>query len=397
MFVDNIEIDLLSGAGGSGSVSFNSKSSQTSPNGANGGNGGSITFKTDSKLFDFSNLKSKGSFKADNGEDAQKNLQNGKNGEDLELKIPLGTSIFYEGELIAELIEENVEYLICKGGQGGRGNKDMLSKRNPNPEICESGEKRKKMKINLQLSLITDLALVGLPNAGKSSLIQTITNSNSKIDSYPFTTISPSLGAYTNDYGMVTICDLPGLISGAAEGTGLGKSVLRHLKNTKYIIYLLDPDNSEYDVNQQIDLLENEVKKFDPRYKDIQVLKVVNKSDLNKKVPDFINISTLTNEGIDELVDELNRVNFQELKRVNKSFEKIFIESDNFIIDQYEDNWIVSGRKVDKITNLKGNSHEVLIEISYRFEKSSISNELKIRGIEKGDIVDLNGHEFSYE
>ena len=273
----------------------------------------------------------------------------------------------------------------------------MLSKRNPNPEICESGEKRKKMKINLQLSLITDLALVGLPNAGKSSLIQTITNSNSKIDSYPFTTISPSLGAYTNDYGMVTICDLPGLISGAAEGTGLGKSVLRHLKNTKYIIYLLDPDNSEYDINQQIDLLEKEVKKFDPRYKDIQVLKVVNKSDLNKKVPDFINISTLTNEGIDELVKELNRVNFQELKRVNKSFEKIFIESDNFIIDQYEDNWIVSGRKVDKITNLKGNSHEVLNEISYRFEKSSISNELKNRGIEKGDIVDLNGHEFSYE
>ena len=178
------------------------------------------------------------------------------------MKIPLGTSIFYEGELIAELIEENVEYLICKGGQGGRGNKDMLSKRNPNPEICESGEKRKKMKINLQLSLITDLALVGLPNAGKSSLIQTITNSNSKIDSYPFTTISPSLGAYTNDYGMVTICDFPGLISGAAEGTGLGKSVLRHLKNTKYIIYLLDPDNSEYDINQQIDLLEKEEQKF---------------------------------------------------------------------------------------------------------------------------------------
>tara|TARA_B100001057_G_scaffold358347_1_gene360485 strand:+ start:1224 stop:2345 length:1122 start_codon:yes stop_codon:yes gene_type:complete len=371
MFVDNIEINLLSGAGGSGSVSFNSKSSQTSPNGANGGNGGSITFKTDSKLFDFSNLKSKGSFKANNGEDAQKNLQNGKNGDDLELKIPLGTSIFYDGELIAELIEENAEYLICKGGQGGRGNKDMLSKRNPNPEICESGEKRKKMSINLQLSLITDLALVGLPNAGKSSLIQTITNSNSKIDSYPFTTISPSLGAYKNDYGLVTICDLPGLISGAAEGTGLGKSVLRHLKNTKFIIYLLDPNNSEYDVNQQIDLLETEIKKFDSRFEDIQYLRVVNKSDLNKKASNFINISTLTNEGIDELIDELNKINFEKLKRVNKSFEKIFIEPDKFVIDQFENNWVVTGRKVDKITNLKGNSHEVLNEISYRFEKSS--------------------------
>jgi Obg family GTPase CgtA len=273
----------------------------------------------------------------------------------------------------------------------------MLSKRNPNPEICESGEKRKKMSINLQLSLITDLALVGLPNAGKSSLIQTITNSNSKIDSYPFTTISPSLGAYKNDYGLVTICDLPGLISGAAEGTGLGKSVLRHLKNTKFIIYLLDPNNSEYDVNQQIDLLETEIKKFDSRFEDIQYLRVVNKSDLNKKASNFINISTLTNEGIDELIDELNKINFEKLKRVNKSFEKIFIEPDKFAIDQFENNWVVTGRKVDKITNLKGNSHEVLNEISYRFEKSSISNELKNLGIQKGDIVDLNGHEFSYE
>lgn len=226
MFVDTIQINLLSGSGGSGSVSFSSKSSKTSPNGANGGNGGSIIFVSDSGVFDYSNLKSKGSFKAENGGDASKNLQNGPNGKDMYLKIPIGTSIISDGELLAEIIDENVEYKICQGGLGGRGNKDLISKRNPNPEICESGEKRRKITLDLELSLLTDVALIGLPNAGKSSLIQTITNSNSKIDSYPFTTVSPSLGVYENNKEIVTICDLPGLIEGAAEGTGLGKSVL---------------------------------------------------------------------------------------------------------------------------------------------------------------------------
>ena len=240
MFVDTIQIDLLSGSGGSGSVSFSSKNSKTSPNGANGGNGGSIFLITDSNVFDYSNLKSKGSFKAENGGDASKNLQNGANGKDIYLKIPIGTSVISNGELLAEIIDENVEYKICQGGLGGRGNKDLMSKRNPNPEICESGEKRRKITLNLELSLMTDVALIGLPNAGKSSLITTITNSNSKVDSYPFTTVSPSLGVYENNSEIITICDLPGLIEGAAKGTGLGKSVLRHLKNTKFIIFLLD-------------------------------------------------------------------------------------------------------------------------------------------------------------
>ena len=208
MFVDTIQINLLSGSGGSGSVSFSSKSSKTSPNGANGGNGGSIIFVSDSGVFDYSNLKSKGSFKAENGGDASKNLQNGPNGKDMYLKIPIGTSIISDGELLAEIIDENVEYKICQGGMGGRGNKDLISKRNPNPEICESGEKRRKITLDLELSLLTDVALIGLPNAGKSSLIQTITNSNSKIDSYPFTTVSPSLGVYENNQEIVTILSL---------------------------------------------------------------------------------------------------------------------------------------------------------------------------------------------
>ena len=397
MFVDKIQINLLSGSGGAGSVSFSSKRSKTSPNGANGGNGGSIILVTNSEVFDYSSLKSKGSFKAENGGDASKNLQNGANGKDMYLKIPIGTSVISEGELLAEIIDENVEYKICQGGFGGRGNKDLISKRNPNPEICESGETRNKIILDLELSLLTDIALIGLPNAGKSSLIQTITNSNSKIDSYPFTTVSPSLGVYENDKEIITICDLPGLIEGAAEGTGLGKSVLRHLKNTKFIIYLLDPDNSDYNIEAQIKLLENEIETFNPEFKNIKNIKVVNKSDLDKTDKKYLNISTVTKNGINELLQQLDEISFKEINRVNKSYEKIFVQADEFDIDSDEDIWRITGRKAEKITNLKGNSHEIMNEISYRFEKSSISKQLINLGIKKGDIVDLNGHEFSYE
>ena len=240
MFVDTIQINLLSGSGGSGSVSFSSKSSKTSPNGANGGNGGSIIFVSDSRVFDYSNLKSKGSFKAENGGDASKNLQNGPNGKDMYLKIPIGTSIISDGELLAEIIDENVEYKICQGGMGGRGNKDLISKRNPNPEICESGEKRRKITLDLELSLLTDVALIGLPNAGKSSLIQTITNSNSKIDSYPFTTVSPSLGVYENNQEIVTLMTVGDHPEYLAVGYLLNQNMLKKTDKIKKIEYDTD-------------------------------------------------------------------------------------------------------------------------------------------------------------
>lgn len=174
MFVDNVELSLLSGAGGSGSISFKSKGTKSSPNGGSGGDGGSIYFKTDKKIYDFSSIYSNSSFKAENGEDAGKDFQDGKSGKDLFISIPIGTSILVNNEKVAEILEEDISYLICRGGKGGKGNKELISKRNPNPKISESGEKRKKINVSLQLSLITDIAILGLPNSGKSTLIKTI-------------------------------------------------------------------------------------------------------------------------------------------------------------------------------------------------------------------------------
>tara|TARA_X000000368_G_scaffold186199_1_gene147000 strand:+ start:7456 stop:8652 length:1197 start_codon:yes stop_codon:yes gene_type:complete len=397
MFVDNVELSLLSGAGGSGSISFKSKGTKSSPNGGTGGDGGSIYFKSDNSMYDFSSIYSTSSFKAENGQDAGKDFKDGKNGEDLFINIPLGTSIFINNEKVAEIIKDGVSFLICKGGKGGRGNKDLISKRNPNPKISESGEKRKKVNVKLQLSLITDIAILGLPNSGKSTLIKTMTNSNAKTGAYPFTTTSPNLGVYESSEKNLVICDLPGLIEGASEGIGMGDSILKHLKNSKTLILVLDPSNQEYTVDEQNKLIEKEIYKYNKDLKNLPIIKVVNKSDLGIENNKYLNISAIHNEGINELIESIEKYDYSELDTVNKSFEKISLGENLFSIERFDNRWEVTGELAEQITNLNGNDFDVFNEISYRFEKSEIPSQLEEMGIKKGDLIKLNNSEFEYE
>ena len=397
MFVDNVELSLLSGAGGSGSISFKSKGTKSSPNGGTGGDGGSIYFISDNGLYDFSSIYSTTSFKAENGEDAGKDLQDGKNGKDLFINIPLGTSILVNNEKVAEILKNDVSFLICKGGKGGRGNKDLIAKRNPNPKISESGEKRKKVNVKLELSLITDIAILGLPNSGKSTLIKTITNSNAKTGTYPFTTISPNLGVLESKDKPLVICDLPGLIEGASEGVGMGGSILKHLKNSKVLILLLDPSNSEYTLDQQAKLIEKEMYKYNSDLKQLPIIKVVNKADLGIENNEYLNISAINNQGINKLIESIEKYDYSSLDTINKSFEKISLDEDLYSIEKNDDRWEVTGDLVDRITNLNGNEFDVFNEISHRFEKSEIPSKLEDMGIKKGDIIKLNNSEFEYE
>ncbi len=397
MFVDNVELSLLSGAGGSGSISFKSKGTKSSPNGGTGGDGGSIYFISDNSLYDLSSIYSTTSFKAENGEDAGKDLQDGKNGKDLFINIPLGTSILVNNEKVAEILKNDVSFLICKGGKGGRGNKDLIAKRNTNPKISESGEKRKKVNVKLELSLITDIAILGLPNSGKSTLIKTITNSNAKTGTYPFTTISPNLGVLESKDKPLVICDLPGLIEGASEGVGMGGSILKHLKNSKVLILLLDPSNSEYTLDQQAKLIEKEMYKYNSDLKQLPIIKVVNKADLGIENNEYLNISAINNKGINKLIESIEKYDYSSLDTINKSFEKISLDEDLYSIEKHDDRWEVTGDLVDRITNLNGNEFDVFNEISHRFEKSEIPSKLEDMGIKKGDIIKLNNSEFEYE
>jgi len=398
MFVDEIKLSVSSGAGGPGSVSFNNLNSKTKPSGGSGGDGGSVILQVNKELPDLSHIMSNSSLKAENGGPGNKNFQNGTSGENLIIEVPKGTQVFIDDEMYADLHDNNSYYELITGSKGGRGNYELISKRNPNPQICEQGTKRKSLDIKLSYSLYSDISIVGLPNAGKSTLIQKLTNSKAKIGDYEFTTTSPNIGVLNNSESLITICDLPGLLEGASGGIGMGRRVLKHLRNTKFIIYLIDPINEKFNISSQISILENELFKFDENYQSIKKLIVINKSDkLTTPNEEYLNISCLNEHGIDMLVSKILDVFQDELPIIYSEFHKIVLKQDDYFIEKIENQFICSGELVTNMINISGNKDSVLDEIFIRFEKSVLSREISEMGAIDGDTIVLGNLEFEYK
>ena len=398
MFVDEIKLSVSSGAGGPGSVSFNNLNSKTKPSGGSGGDGGSVILQVNKELPDLSHIMSNSSLKAENGGPGNKNFQNGTSGENLIIEVPKGTQVFIDNEMYADLHDNNSSYELITGSKGGRGNYELISKRNPNPQICEQGIKRKSLDVKLSYSLYSDISIVGLPNAGKSTLIQKLTNSKAKIGDYEFTTTSPNIGVLNNSESLVTICDLPGLLEGASDGVGMGRRVLKHLRNTKFIIYLIDPINEKFNISSQISMLENELFKFDENYQSIKKLIVINKSDkLTTPNEEYLNISCLNEHGIEILVSKIQDVFQDDLPIIYSEFHKIVLEQDDYFIEKIENQFICSGELVTNMINISGNKDSVLDEIFIRFEKSVLSREISEMGAIDGDTIVLGNLEFEYK
>jgi GTP-binding protein len=398
MFVDEIKLSVSSGAGGPGSVSFNNLNSKTKPSGGSGGDGGSVILQVNKELPDLSHIMSNSSLKAENGGPGNKNFQNGTSGENLIIEVPKGTQVFIDNEMYADLHDNNSSYELITGSKGGRGNYELISKRNPNPQICEQGIKRKSLDVKLSYSLYSDISIVGLPNAGKSTLIQKLTNSKAKIGDYEFTTTSPNIGVLNNSESLVTICDLPGLLEGASDGVGMGRRVLKHLRNTKFIIYLIDPINEKFNINSQISMLEDELFKFDENYQSIKKLVVINKSDkLSTPNEEYLNISCLNEHGIDKLVSRIQDVFQDDLPLIYSDFHKIVLEQEDYFIEKIENQFICSGELVTNMINISGNKDSVLDEIFIRFEKSILSREISEMGAIDGDTIVLGNLEFEYK
>ena len=398
MFVDEIKLSVSSGAGGPGSVSFNNLNSKTKPSGGSGGDGGSVILQVNKELPDLSHIMSNSSLKAENGGPGNKNFQNGTSGENLIIEVPKGTQVFIDNKMYADLHDNNSSYELITGSKGGRGNYELISKRNPNPQICEQGIKRKSLDVKLSYSLYSDISIVGLPNAGKSTLIQKLTNSKAKIGDYEFTTTSPNIGVLNNSESLITICDLPGLLEGASDGVGMGRRVLKHLRNTKFIIYLIDPINEKFNINSQISMLEDELFKFDENYQSIKKLVVINKSDkLSTPNEEYLNISCLNEHGIDKLVSRIQDVFQDDLPLIYSDFHKIVLEQEDYFIEKIENQFICSGELVTNMINISGNKDSVLDEIFIRFEKSILSREISEMGAIDGDTIVLGNLEFEYK
>jgi len=403
MLIGNLSINIRCGSGGSGSIDFKDNKEKTKPIGGSGGDGGSILLEVSNLVHDLSHINSTKLIKAENGGDGGKNYKKGEKGKDVVIKVPPGTRVMTkEKEIVADLINLDSTFVLGEGGKGGRGNSDLLSKKNIAPKFAESGEKTYKQEYIFDLALISDVAIVGLPNVGKSSLLRCITNSKAVVADYPFTTKTPNIGILTEANTRLRVVDLPGLIGEASKGKGLGKEILKHLTGTGIILYVLDPspvqDNT---IEEQLNMLDEEIINYDKNISNIQKIVVINKIDLFKDTTfdNYQNISCKEGEGVDLLLNEISNMfnkNKSSFSRARIHFELTKPKFSSHKIEKLDNSWIVLGTAVDRICNLVGNSEEVSNEIISRFEESEIEEELISKGIKSGDTIILGSQEFVF-
>ncbi len=320
MFVDSLEIRVTAGDGGDGCASFRREkhTPKGGPDGGDGGDGGSVYIKANRRLSTLRDLDDKRHYEAENGERGGSSKKRGSSGNDLYLDVPCGTIIEDRetGKRIADLTEDGEEVLVVEGGKGGRGNTRFKSSTNQAPRRSEDGEPGESRWIQLELKLLADVGVIGFPNAGKSTLISTISAAKPKIDNYPFTTLSPNLGVVSfNDYRSFVVADIPGLIEGAHTGSGLGIQFLKHVERTRVLVHLVDVSPTGRDPIEDIEVIEGELRSFSEDLAEKQRIIAISKIDAaregetiesvekhcEKKGIECVRISSVTNTGLEEL------------------------------------------------------------------------------------------------
>ena len=281
-FLDQVKIYLKAGNGGDGSPSFRREKfiEYGGPDGGDGGKGGSVILKAERNLNTLIDYRYQQHHKAKRGDNGAGQNRTGKSGDDLILKVPLGTQVFEEDNktLIYDFVKVGEKFVAATGGKGGLGNTRFKSSTNRAPRKFTKGTKGEEFTIWLQLKTIADIGIIGLPNAGKSSLLAAITNANPKIANYKFTTINPNLGVASYDNKEITIADIPGLVKGAHEGVGLGIQFLKHIERCKSLLHLIDITN--LDLNESYNQVKNELKNYSSKLLEKKELVVLNKIDL---------------------------------------------------------------------------------------------------------------------
>ena len=297
-FLDQAKIYIKAGNGGSGSASFRREKfiEYGGPDGGDGVNGGSVIFVSERNLNTLIDFRYSQHFKAEKGQDGSKRNKTGAGGEDLIIKVPVGTQIYEEDNntLIYDFVKNNEKYLIATGGKGGLGNVRFKSSTNRAPKKKTKGKLGEEFWIWLQLKVIADIGIVGLPNAGKSSLLAALTKARPKIASYPFTTLDPNLGVAYYDNKEITLADIPGLVEGAHKGVGLGDKFLRHIERCKVLLHLIDL--SEEDLLGNYKKIRNELSNYDKNLSKKKEIIFFNKSDLFDKKDIDIKIKTFKNK-----------------------------------------------------------------------------------------------------
>ena len=318
MFIDYAKIKLQAGNGGPGIVAFHREKyiDKGGPSGGNGGRGGNIIFATNPNLHTLQDIRYRRLYKAQNGKSGGANKRTGKSGEDLVIQVPCGTIIkdLNTNNVVFDMIKENENYIICKGGIGGKGNYNFKSSVQQTPRFSQEGIPGEELHVELELKVLADVGLVGLPNAGKSTLLSVMTTAKPKIADYPFTTLQPHLGIVKyGEYQSFVMADIPGLIEGASKGKGLGHQFLKHIERNRILLFLIDI--LEPNPQDVFDKLSNELSSFNKTLMDKPKLVLRTKRDTIDKAKnlenwknfseEYIDVSSVSNSGLDILKDRL--------------------------------------------------------------------------------------------
>lgn len=420
MFVDEVVVELTAGRGGDGCMAFRREKyiPMGGPFGGNGGNGGSIIFKADEGLRTLIDLRYQKHVKGNSGMNGQGKNKNGKSADDTVIKVPVGTTIKDNetGVVIADLTKNGEEVIVAYGGRGGRGNVTLATRSNPCPSYCEYGEPGEERQVKVELRMLADVGLVGLPSVGKSTILSMITNANPKIASYHFTTLSPNLGVVSTNNYVYTVADLPGLIEGAAEGAGLGHKFLKHIERTKIIAHVIDMSGIEgRDPYEDYVAIRKELGDFSSKLLMKPEIIIANKMDIsgasdnllkfkaNVSSPIF-EISAINNQGLDKVIDVLgdlvintkDDVLFEDDVQESHVLYK-FKKEKPFTILKENNIYIIKGDKIEKLFKMTNfNTEEAFVRFSNKLRRMGIDEELEKMGIQEGDIVRILDYEFEW-
>ncbi|MGB0384446.1 MAG: GTPase ObgE [Ardenticatenaceae bacterium] len=419
-FLDEAKIYVKAGDGGSGVVAFRREKyvPRGGPSGGNGGKGGDVYLRVHPQFNTLISFQGRVHFRAERGMHGSGMNQYGRSGEHFYVDVPAGTVVrdAETGEVLGDLTEHNDTLLVARGGRGGRGNAAFRSSTNQAPRISEKGESGQERWLLLELKLIADVGLVGLPNAGKSTLLSVMSAARPKIAAYPFTTLTPNLGVVAvGDQMPYVIADIPGLIEGAHEGKGLGDQFLRHVERTKLLIHLID--GSGYDPMADFEAINGELASFSERLATRPQLIVITKLDLpdaQEQAPiirmeledlgyhDVMEISAVTQHQIRplkfrirQLLDQLPEPEpMVEDARTYRPLE----DAKQFTIEQEDDEtWVVRGQEIERIIQMiNWEQDESVQRLQRQFQGIGISDALKRAGIEIGDTVRVGLAEFDW-
>ncbi|MBQ4505761.1 MAG: GTPase ObgE [Firmicutes bacterium] len=422
MFVDKARILIKSGKGGNGAVSFRREPyvPQGGPDGGNGGRGGSVIFAADGNLRTLMDFRYKRKYEAENGEDGRGKQQYGKDGEDLIIKVPVGTTVkdADSGEIIADLVADRESVVAARGGRGGKGNVFYKNSVRQAPNFAEAGGAARERNIELELKLIADVGLVGYPNVGKSTFLSVSTSANPKIADYHFTTLTPNLGVVNIYDSSFVIADIPGLIEGASDGLGLGLEFLKHVERTRVLIHIVDVSGSEgRDPIEDLEKINSELGSYSEALLKKPQIVVANKIDMagdeqiealrkhaEAKGCRFFAICAPIHEGVKEVLEAA----WEELRKVSEEEDYIppvYAPDDGAEDEDYRDIhvdydgecFVVTGKQLRKIFDSTNFNDMGSLRYLYKYlEARGAIDEMLAMGLEEGDTIKVFDYEFEY-